>query len=176
MKINNVKTAVSAIILSLSLTTATQAKENSQEWETLLNQYHQTTDEKFDAQDNLDAFTNYLALYPQDALAQLYTASSYCFVGRDAWMPWNKMSAVNTCIDKMEEAFLNAQQQYPAESQERLTSYLTFGLTSAALPDFFQQKESGFASLSKAKAHPNFNYLAENLQQQVLTILSSSKL
>ncbi len=173
MKINSFKTIISALPLFLILNTASFAKENNQLWDTLINQYHQTKLQQFDAQDNLSAFADYLALHPENALAQLYTASSYCFVGRDAWMPWNKMSAVNICIDKMEVAFLNAQQQYPANSAERLRSYLTFGLTGVALPDLFQQKEASLDSLGKAKNHPSFSRLSGPLQQQVLNTLET---
>lgn len=174
MNNRQLKSAISALLLLLSINTASYAKGEGPVWTQLVKQYNQTALENFDAQDNLDAFKNYLTLYPEDALAQLYTGSSYCFIARDALMPWNKMAAVKSCIDKMEVALINAQQQYPENSPERLNSYLTFGLTNSGLPAFFQKKESALDTLSKAKAHPNFNYLPDDLQQKILNLLNTS--
>lgn len=140
-------------------------------WKILMSQYQQTKLEQFDADDNLQAFTAYLAAHAEDALTQLYTASSYCFVGRDAWMPWNKMNAVNKCIDKMEIAFINSQKQYPAQSRQRLNSYLTFGLTNIGLPSPFGQHEIAVESLKQARTHPSFKHLPNELKEKVISIL-----
>lgn len=174
MNNRQLKSAISALLLLLSINTASYAKDEGPVWAQLVKQYHQTALDKFDAQDNLDAFKDYLTLYPDDALTQLYTGSSYCFIARNALIPWDKMVAAKTCIDKMEVALINAQQQYPENSSERLNSYITFGLTSSGLPAFFQQKEIALDTLSKAKAHPHFNYLPDDLQQKILDLLNTS--
>ncbi|WP_028865752.1 hypothetical protein [Psychromonas aquimarina] len=172
MKTTMLKTLLSAVTLSLLISTASSAASGQQTWSALMEQYTQTQNEQFNAQDNVDSFEAYLAEHPDHALAELYTASSYCFIGRDAWMPWNKLDAANICIDRMEAALTNVQQQYPVNSEERLRSYLTFGLTSAALPDRFQMRQASRDTLSKAKNHPAFNHLPENLQLQVFTVLA----
>lgn len=153
----------------LILLSSTLFAQESLTWKALMSQYQQTKLEQFDADDNLHAFAAYLAAHPDDALAQLYTASSYCFVGRDAWMPWNKMNAVNKCIDKMETAFINTQKQYPAQSSQRLNSYLTFGLTNMGLPTAFGQHELAVESLKQARTHPAFEYLPNDLKEKVIS-------
>lgn len=160
------------IILSTTFTFSLQAETASLDWQALSQQYRQTQLEQFNADDNLHAFQDYLNNHPDNALAQLYVGSSYCFVGRDAWMPWNQVSAVNSCIDKMEVAYQNIQVQYKNNSTERLNADLTLGLTSAALPDFFKQQQVTIDTLKHALQHPDFNHLPERLQQQAVETLA----
>lgn len=156
------------IFILLTLLSSTLFAQQVLPWKKLMNQYHQTKLKQFDADENLQAFESYLKTKPDDALAQLYTASSYCFVGRDAWMPWTKIGSVNKCIDEMEIAFVNSQAQYPADSSHRLNSYLTLGLTSIALPSSFGQHELAISSLTQATMHPEFELLPSDLKANVL--------
>ena len=142
------------------------------DWQTLNNQFRQTQLEQFDANKNLQTFQHYLNNHPNDTLAQLYVGSSFCLVGRDAWMPWNKIGAVNTCIDKMEVAYRAIQNQHQATSPERLNADLTFGLTTATLPDFFKQQQTTIDTLNHAVKHPAFNHLPEQLQTDTLQTLA----
>lgn len=163
---NQIKTRLFAItIVSLSCISA-HATSNVLDWSTLNQQFRDTQLEQFDADKNLQAFQDYLNAHPDNALAQLYVGSSYCLVGRDAWMPWNKINSVNSCIDKMETAYLNIQTHYNVTSAERLNADLTFGLTTAALPDFFKQQQATIDTLSHATNHPGFNQLPISLQTQ----------
>ncbi|WP_019612730.1 hypothetical protein [Psychromonas ossibalaenae] len=175
MNTTTLKILLASMTFSLLISVPASAASSQQTWSTLMEQYTQTQNEQFNAQDNVDSFETYLAEHPDNALAELYTASSYCFIGRDAWMPWNKLDAANTCIDKMETALTHIEQQYPDNSEQRLRSYLTFGLTGAALPDRFQMYQVSQDILNKAKNHPAFSRLPEKLQLQVFNILSGKQ-
>jgi hypothetical protein len=164
----------SLIVVITSLCSLFSHAESSVlDWQTLNKQFRQTQLEQFNADKNLQAFQNYLNLHPDNALAQLYLGSSYCLVGRDAWMPWNKINSVNSCIDKMELAYLNVQTQYNATSAERLNADLTFGLTTATLPDFFKQQQTTIDTLNHAVKHPDFDHLPEYLRTQTNETLSN---
>lgn len=171
MNMTTIQKLMALSILTLSINATATDLNNNPTWDKLVKQYHQTKLEQFSAEQNIEAFESYLSLHPNIALIQLYTASSYCFVARDAWMPWTKLNAANTCIDKMEFALINAQKQYSNESNELLNSYLTFGLTNASLPDHFQQQDISVDILEQAKNHPRFSYLPEQLQQQVINTI-----
>ena len=171
----NNKQLLTGLTLALLINPTVYAANEAQDWKTLMAQYTQTKNNQFDAQDNLQAFEKYLRDHPDNALAEIYTASSHCLVARDAWMPWSKLNAVNVCIDQMEVAVAHAEIQYSQYSPERLSSYLSAGLTTAALPDRFQQMQSAVEILTKAKQHPAFSHLPNNLQQDVLAILASDK-
>lgn len=172
MKMTTAQKLIALCVMTLTFNVTANDLHNDPTWDKLIKQYHQTKLENFSAEENLEALQSYLSLQPNIALVQLYTASSYCFIARDAWMPWTKLSAANTCIDKMEVGLINAQKQYANNSSELLNSYLTFGLTSASLPERFQQQDNSIDILEQAQKHPRFSYLPKDLQQQVINTLS----
>ena len=73
----------------------TSAYKNYQQ---LYQSFFDTRDEKNDSEENEAKWRAAVENNPQDLLLRTYWASSISLIGRDSWMPWNKIKYVEEAI------------------------------------------------------------------------------
>lgn len=108
--------------------------------------------------DAVEAFEALLAERPGDPLILVLLGSSQTLQGRDAWMPWNKMSLTEDGLAAMGKA----QQWLGPEHDDRVFEGLPVslqvkalaGITFIQVPDFFGRFEQGYQLLTEASGSP----------------------
>ncbi|MEP4548595.1 MAG: hypothetical protein ABJ000_20630 [Saccharospirillum sp.] len=106
----------------------------------------------------VEAFEALLVTHPSDPLILVLLGSSQTLQGRDAWMPWNKMSLTEDGLAAMG----TAQQWLGPEHDEQVFYGLPVsvqvkalaGITFTQVPDFFGRFEQGYQLLLDASQSP----------------------
>lgn len=95
---------------------------------------------------------------PTDPVVRAYLGSALAMQGRDAWMPWNKMKAVEAGTAELDKALAQltpghetaAPGQLSAGLETRMNAIGTF----IELPDLFHRFEAARAVIKQALAQP----------------------
>ncbi len=110
---------------------------------------------------SVETLTDLLQKYPHDPLVKVYFGSIYTIQGRDAWMPWNKLSYTEKGMDIMDDAI---KQLYPDD--EKITDYLSHSValevkfvaatTFVQVPDLFGRFDQGLELMHEISEHPQY--------------------
>ena len=136
-------------------------------------QYLAVTRQQANAEDTAKAFQNWQQQHPQEALIGIYIGALDCLIGRDAWMPWNKMRYVNRCTDAMDKAMKQVQDQ--ADPRDQLQAHLERGFVNANLPSMFNRQELAIEDFEAVIAAPGWASLDEQLRSQISQKLQALK-
>lgn len=117
-----------------------------------------TEGDKRAVDDAVEAFETLLEAHPGDPLILVLLGGSQTLQGRDAWMPWNKLSLTEDGLAAMSKA----QQWLGPEHDERMFEGLPIslqvkalaGITFTQVPDFFGRFEQGYQLLLEASGSP----------------------
>lgn len=135
--------------------------------------YMAVINEKADADDTAKAFQNWQQQHPQDALIGIYIGALDCLIGRDAWMPWNKMRYVNRCTDAMDKAMTSLQRS--SDPRDLFQAHLERGFVNANLPSMFNRQELAIEDFEAVMKSDRWTRLPESLRQQVADKLKALK-
>lgn len=91
--------------------------------------------------------------YPSDPVAQLLHGSSQTLRGRDAWMPWNKLSYTEDGLEQMSNALRLLDDEHWAHHFESLPVpiyvRMVAGINFVEVPDMFGRFEQGYELLQQ---------------------------
>lgn len=108
--------------------------------------------------DAVEAFEALLEAHPGDPLILVLLGSSQTLQGRDAWMPWNKMSLTEDGLAAMAKAQQWLRPEHDGRVFEGLPVSLQVkalaGITFIQVPDFFGRFEQGYQLLLEASGSP----------------------
>lgn len=136
---------ITIIAMSTSLLTHAWAKETTLISDQLYDQYMAATEENFDSDDLLAS----LQTLPDHPLTQVLTGSASTMVGRDAMMPWNKLSYTEQGLDLMRKAVRRLTDEHKNETFRgeavdlAVKKYAAF--TYLSVPSFFNTHPQGLA-------------------------------
>ena len=106
----------------------------------------------------LERFTELHEANPQDPVALMLMGGSQTLRGRDAWMPWNKLSHTEDGLDNMERAQNLLQTEHDDLWFEGLPVSIMVpaitGITYVQVPSMFSRFEQGLQLLESVMAHP----------------------
>ncbi len=99
-----------------------------------------------------DELEQLVAEYPQDPLVWTYYGATSTLKGRDAWLPWNKLSYTSSGVDYIQQGIdLVRQQSTPTANQPIVAglpkNHFTLSVAAAvytALPRFFNSFTRGY--------------------------------
>lgn len=109
--------------------------------------------------------------YPNDPVMQLLHGSSQTLRGRDAWLPWNKLSHTEDGLDQMARALrllTDAHQSHafeglPVPTYVRMTAAINF----ISVPDMFGRFEHGYDLLQQLSNDPDTALLPDTVQATI---------
>lgn len=123
---------------------------NSAQTEAIFQTYMKVVDEKADAFDLYDQLNQ--IKHPSSLILAL-KGSTLTLMGRDAWMPWNKMAYVERGMDVLEKAvdILDAVDQTQTFREIPYAAHVKWIATSTflSLPEFFGGKSQGQAWMAE---------------------------
>ena len=127
--------------------------------------YYQAADgDESKTEEAYNAFTALTEKEGAKPLTLVYQGSAETLLGRDAWMPWNKMKYVEQGLAKISKGLnLISVNNIPLAEQERIMGlpeyYLSRALaatTFTQLPDMFNHFEPGYELYLQLLAEPEF--------------------
>ncbi|NVD08936.1 hypothetical protein FCU94_18980 [Vibrio sp. JPW-9-11-11] len=112
-----------------------------------------------------EQLTTQINTHGSDALSLVYLGSTQTLMGRDAWMPWNKMKYTEQGLATISKGLdLIVSQSLPLEQQvirqglpESLLARSIAASTFTSLPDMFNHFERGYDLFLDLLAEPSFN-------------------
>lgn len=126
------------------------------------------------ARDAVAAFEQLTASDPQNPVLLAYYGSAQALVGREAWMPWNKMKFVEKGLDNVDRSL---KMLAPEHDQQRLRGVpvsvetrLVAARLFLSLPKFFNRQEHGRSVVASTIATPAFESAPEAIRQQFLSL------
>lgn len=144
--------------------------------ETLFKKAFQLFDQSLAGDDSvtelaLESFKTLSRTYPDNPLFLAYQGSCNTLVGRDAWMPWNKMDYTEKGLDMIGKALRMLKPKHDQETmrgapisvETRLVAFSTF----SGVPKFFHHFEKAKAVLKALFQSPAFGASPPALQAQV---------
>lgn len=161
----NITRSVLVLLATLVVATAGQAAEPrhseryGDDYRSAYQQYLAATDGDSSAtRQALERFTELHEAHPDDPVALMLMGSSQALRGRDAWMPWSKLSHTEDGLDNMEQAQSLLNSEYEDLWFEGLPVSLMVpamtGITYVEVPSMFSRFEQGLQLLESAMDHP----------------------
>lgn len=161
------KTTRSVLVLLATLVVATgsQAAEPDHserygdDYRSAYEQYLAATDGDSGAtRQALEQFTELHEANPDDPVALMLMGASQALRGRDAWLPWSKLSHTEDGLDNMERAqgLLDAEHEdlwFEGLPVSLMVPAMT-GITYVEVPSMFSRFEQGLQFLESAMDHP----------------------
>jgi hypothetical protein len=148
-----------------------------QSYKELHRSFFETRNEKKDSQDNEKLWREAVNKKPDDLLLRAYWASSLTLIGRDSWMPWNKIKYAEEGIKVFQEIDNKLSDKKITKKLGETMGFHTFSLfdiwfveaqTLLSLPDgIFKTHSQGKAILQSIINHPNFPKAAPEFQASV---------
>jgi hypothetical protein len=110
----------------------------------------------------------------QNPEALIYKGSILAKVASvDFWF-WNKLAHVNEDIDLMARGMNLLDQGNAVPEDRKLIMYINRGITCAAIPGSFKQRDIAIYELERAKAHQYFSFVDAKTRAKVLASLSKA--
>lgn len=133
--------------------------------ETTIAQYNQAANgDKSKVKEVYEQLTQNISSHGADGLSLVYLGSTQTLMGRDAWMPWNKMKHTEQGLATISKGLdLLVSNQTPIHEQqirqglpESLLAQAIAGTTFTALPDMFNHFERGYDLYIELLEKPEF--------------------
>lgn len=161
------KRQVIRILAVLSITIMAASSVNANPTPEMLQLYYQAADgDESKTEAAYDTFTALIDREGSTPLTLVYQGSAETLLGRDAWMPWNKMKYVEQGLAKIEKGLnLIATDSLPLAEQERVMGLPEYQLSRAMaattftqLPDMFNHFEPGYELYLQLLSETEFVY------------------
>lgn len=126
------------------------------------------------AEDAAEEFQRLTVIDPENPVILAYFGSAQALVGREAWMPWNKMKYVERGLDAVDRSLKMLGPEHdkqrlrgvPVSVETRLVAVRLF----LSLPKFFNRAEQGRSLVAATIASPVFQSTPQVIRAQFLSI------
>ena len=146
-------------------------------YQSIYDAFFKARNQEMDSEDNADLWKQSSQNKPDDLLIKAYLASSIAMIGRDSWMPWNKIKYVEEGIrlfDQIDNQLADQQTQQNWLDTAGFTAPALFDIwyvqaqTLLSLPNaIFKTHSQGRELLSRILSHERFSDTTDGFQQEV---------
>lgn len=157
----SLKTIIAVMSLTATLGLAEAADYHSSDFKQAWDSFMKVSDHgEGSAKKLVESWQSILAEDTADPFALVMVGSSQTLRGRDAWMPWSKMSHTETGLDNMARAVRmlkpeHAEQTFQGMSVTHHVKTMA-AITFTQVPEFFGRHEDGFYLLQDVLSDPAF--------------------